>query len=1144
MISEEFDPQFQLSTHFSNRIEFLLKKLRNHLFTKTSPFAKRWIIVSSPFMKSWLMWQLASDEKLGIATGIEVYYLNQVITKLGEHFLHPSLIHMPSTTEIALAIEQQIKQVMSSFSSVSEEEQQLWLPLFRYLQLDFAHMESKPISKKNERRLISLSEQVAQLFFQYGIYGGKMVAQWGSPSGWQGCLWNRLFVEKEWPYFYKAMQSFFDSDLPQVPKDLQIEIFGLNFISAAHHQFFVSISQKIPIRYYMLSPCEGFWSDMLSDREANRWKQKLEFSELLTEHFGNRHPLLANWGRLGRKMAQQIEESESLTESYFELPEGVLAYPDYETGDVAIQNTGHALSLLEAVQADMVALRNMEKDPLNVGDSDDSIQIHQASSSMREVQIVYDLLLSLMDRHAEDSAPICPRDILVMAPDIMEYHAAIQTVFGDQESRLDFQLFDLKMHTQNSLAQGFLHLLGLCKGRWDAPSLMQLMEYPEVQRRHHFTQDDLGQFRYWIRKVDIRWGYNDSHRNDLLHRDACFNGLVENSSPGTWDEGFGRLLLGLAMKEDVSLNHQALPIEYIDANQGVLLGKWIHFLKSLKEDLKPLQDGTQFTLEEWSCYLKCLCEAYFAVEPSKTKDYEDFIQHLQNVEAPSRFLADAKFGWETIQHHLMAALEQQTVSYREGHLQAVRFCSMLPMRAIPSQIIVLLGMNEGAFPKRKQVNSLDLMKESRVADYCPSNTDYDRYLFLEALLSCRRYLLISYAEDHPSLLVSELYSYLDRAFRIQGSLPSEKLYKKHPFDAFNYRYFLKDSSEFTSFSKMYYQQACAFYHREKIPPYQFFPEFSSSRPIVLKAPPFQEKKVVLIKQLNEMIKDPVRGYFHQTLDMRLDLCERHKLKAEEDFILDHLEYYQLKKSALAQPLNQVLESAQKKGKLPSGVFKKILKTQLEKDAAELQDHLKIFGITAQDIFTIELQENCLEPVQVSDDKWVAPAIEVNGVWIKGTLEELTKQGLLLHGKDSFVDRIKCWPQYLIFQVLVTKHQCFAKIPTQMLFLKSGQMKSMTLDEPMKLLSYYLDYYFLCLNHLSPMIPEWISDVLKGEPQRWRETVQKNLKSHAQHFFHEELIWSLDSNHLGMINEELFEVWKEAIDRAFHPMMEVLNHESV
>ena len=98
---------------------------------------------------------------------------------------------------------------------------------------------------------------------------------------------------------------------------------------------------------------------------------------------------------------------------------------------------------------------------------------------------------------------------------------------------------------------------------------------------------------------------------------------------------------------------------------------------------------------------------------------------------------------------------------------AVTFATLMPMRAIPFRLVALLGMNDGDYPRSRDPMDFDLMGH----DYRPgdrSRREDDRYLFLEALLSARERLHISWVgrsirdntERPPSVLVAQLRDHL------------------------------------------------------------------------------------------------------------------------------------------------------------------------------------------------------------------------------------------------------------------------------------------------------------------------------------------------------------------------------------------------
>ena len=133
----------------------------------------------------------------------------------------------------------------------------------------------------------------------------------------------------------------------------------------------------------------------------------------------------------------------------------------------------------------------------------------------------------------------------------------------------------------------------------------------------------------------------------------------------------------------------------------------------------------------------------------------------------------------------------------------VTFCTLLPLRAIPFEVVCLLGMNDGDYPRRAPRNDFDLMAlpgQARPGDR--SRRDDDRQLMLDALLSARRVLYVSWTgrsvRDNqalpPSVLVAQLRDHLAAVW---GNEVVEERTTEHPLQPFSRRYFEGDAALFT-----------------------------------------------------------------------------------------------------------------------------------------------------------------------------------------------------------------------------------------------------------------------------------------------------------------------------------------------------------
>lgn len=413
--------QSNLEIYFSNRLDVLYEMLKRELFfLSTPPMMRRLIVVYGPAMKTWLMLKMAQDPELDVAAGFEVIYLSQAF----EHLLKLSSCasggHLPSHLELSLAIEKECMDALQNFRNLERGEQSDWQPLIEYLKLGTESLEPKLLlSRKAEKRLISLSEQLARLFQDYGRFALKMAASWELPDcpGWQPRLWRRLFKEgMKWTYPARELLK------NGSPRDFTLHFFSISFITGSEFEYLARLSLNIPVRYYLLSPCAVFWSDIRSDRESaylqHYWQKKLKTNspqiQTLEEQLLDRNPLLANFGRMGREMACQIEESQADVKAAYMLPECVKELDGdlFQQDDLILEESSAPLSLLHAVQADLLMMRNPEGAPLVPVDDAQSIQLHIAPSRRREVEILYHNLLKLIQ---EDSG-LTPGNIIVMAP--------------------------------------------------------------------------------------------------------------------------------------------------------------------------------------------------------------------------------------------------------------------------------------------------------------------------------------------------------------------------------------------------------------------------------------------------------------------------------------------------------------------------------------------------------------------------------------------------------------------------------------------------------------------------------------------------------------------------------------------------------
>jgi len=1130
-----------LNIFFSNRLEVLYEQLKRCLFGLTSPpLMRRLVVVYGPPMKAWLMLRMAQDPELNVAMGMEFIYLNESFEHLLRLTTSEHRGHFPSVLELALAIEKELRGVIQDFPTLLSEEQEEWLPFLQYLKLNLhALKEKRPLSRKMEKRLIGLSRHLAPLFREYGRFALKMVMKWESPSchGWQPRLWRRLF-EGRMGWTYPA-RAFLGKGIPSVP--LTVHFFSISFLAASEFSFLHDLSEQTAIHCYLLSPCAVFWSDIRSDRESAYlhayWQQRLgalSSSILYLEEFlRDRNPLLANFGRMGREMASQIEESQALTHAYYVLPQHVTALNQELSihDDLYLEETQEPLSLLHAIQADLLMMRNPQGSPPTDLEERNSIQLHVAPNARREIEILYHHLLGLIAKNPS----LSPRDIIVMAPRIEDYIPYIHSVFGINHRPLTFQVLDLAIQSQSEIAQGFLQLLALCESRWNASELLQLFEHPSFQRRHQFSRSDGLIFQEWVEQAGIHWGNDWLHRNELLRRGHCKQGMAEEAAMGTWEYGVRRLLLGLTTTIDpqTMTPPEVPPCSGVDFSQADLLGRWIGLLHSLKDDLSPLQDETQMTMEDWVNFLNSLLESYFQPnidDPQSVEEYDDFKEQFEVLGRSAHFFKEALFPFASVKGHFLSLLDTRSMTYREENLQAIRFCSFIPLRSIPAKIVVLIGMHEGAFPRTERPSSLNLMMGNQEVDYCPLSRDYDRYLFLEALHSAHDYFLMSYQgyskqgskELQPSLIVEELFAYLDQFYTIQGQKPSERLIFKHPLDPFDERYFLEQGG-LSNFSPHDFRVAQAYSDGDKAPSHCFLNDF----PLIRQKATFAFNNPIDLKDLSAVARNPVKFHLNKVLEIYLQTEDR-KLKTEEPIILSAVDKYRMKQLALEQSIESVLYQAEREGKLPYGLFRSVANRRLKEEVEDIHERLLKESINPAHFFQIEFCHSCQAPIQLRRDRWLFPAVTLHDeegrqLSIVGKLSHATPQGLVVLSKGTFSDIWKVWPSFLLYSHAVRLSP--ERWKPQLILTDSSQAKKAFFDDPSRYLKQFIGYYTLCLQHLSPLLPDWIIPILDQDTLSLQNKMGKLFTESFALYQHPDLRWVLNKHRLPR-SEKIIHTWKD------------------
>ncbi|WP_298185254.1 exodeoxyribonuclease V subunit gamma [uncultured Pseudomonas sp.] len=900
------------------------------------PFAPALVVVPSQGMGRWLTLELA--RKQGIAMQLEVQLPAKFVWDVSR-----------------LALGQLPEQSAFSPSSLSWR---LYDWLCEPEQLAQAPRLAHYLDGGDERRRLSLAVKIADVFDQYLLYRDDWLAAWernelldlGPDEAWQALLWRELTKDGH-PHRARLLEDLlarlYDA-APITGLPERVLVFGISSLPPHHMRVLEGLARHTEVVIFALNPCREAWGEIRDIRELARQPELSPDDWYLDVG----HPLLASLGKQGRDFFDSLF---SLASSEGSQEIGLYS----EDADL------HDASLLQALQNDILRLHTRTADErLQLRDDDRSLELHIAHSPLREVEILHDQLLARFAVEPE----LTPDQVVVLTPDIERYAPYIEAVFAPREGvpRVPFSLADRSLRAEIPLIEAFLSLLALPDSRFTAEEVLALLEQPAVARRAGIEAEDLSLLRDWLREAGIRWGRDDAHREQLgLPADAAF----------TWRQGLDRLLLGFAAPPQLAglaapLLGNNWPLDALEGGRAQLLGRLSGFVERLAALAQSLQRPRP--LAEWAEALQVLIDQLF-----DEREAGDTLLLLSKACAALQEQATAS-GVERpielalIRQQLTAALEQGSAT--SGFLTgAVTFCTMVPMRSLPFRLVCLLGLDDGALPRRTPAAGFDLIGQKPRRGDRARRLD-DRYLLLETLLSARGGLYLSYvgrdprsnAELPPSVLVSELLDVVDLMAVDANGPASARISHQHPLQPFAPGNFA--GARHAGFAAPWFYAAQRLSQAvESAPPF-------ASR----LAEPDKDWLSIEPSQLLHCFKHPARYLLEQRLGLRLAQSEE-ALAGDEPFSVEWTSQHGLRQLALQAVERGWSEREERavaaaSGWLPVGELG-------QAHWGQIRGPIRAFAPTLFD----ERPEDTPQPLLVD--------IELAGVRIHGWLDGVTSEGL-------------------------------------------------------------------------------------------------------------------------------------------------------
>ncbi|MEI6858242.1 MAG: exodeoxyribonuclease V subunit gamma [Shewanella sp.] len=964
----------------SNRMEALSAQLAKELQTPTAGMPvlmPEHILVQSPGMSTWLRLEIAKKNK--IAAALEFPLPSSFIWQLC-HILLPNVPKENAFTKSAMTWK--LMELLPRLLQLEE-----FVPLKNYLKAGTEADES-PL------KLFQLCGQIADIFDQYLVYRPDWISAWEAneltlpPRGeklsqaqaWQPILWRALIkfnnqdLGKSQYHRANLHQSLFDAldnldtSLEGLPR--RLFVFGISSMAPQTLDVLYHLGKRIDVIMLNLSPCQHYWGDIVDPRLRARMaleyadKQKLEQDWEDKLEVGN--PLLANNGKMGRELLDLI----------LELPEEHADFNFECYQDPGVDN------LLNGIQHDILELSTRDRSlgpdaslyltldgRRTLVKTDDSLTLRSCHSPLREIETLHDHLLDMLSRTPNDpNNPLLARDIVIMLPDVAAYAPYIDAVFSAKHGAhyIPYAIADRGATQESPLINSFLHILSINQSRFGLTDILGILEVPAVLRRFDLDNEALTLIRHWLEQAGVRWGRDETSRTA-----QSLPAFDKNS----WAFGIKRLILGYAFSDDAPLYLDTLLVTGIEGQSAQALGKLLNFIETL--DVYQHLFGQTCPIEDRMIQLANIVEDFYDVDDEERVQLQAIREAINKLKTE---LLDAgqvtPLNTQVLHNWFSSTLSESRVGqrYLAG---SVNFCTLMPMRSIPFKLVCLVGMNDGIYPRVQHPVGFDLVAQFAARKGDRSRRLDDRYLFLEAILSAREQLYISYIgyseRDNsariPSMLVSELVEYcqlcyLPEAFEAEAlnqgpnnkpDIPAiekaihQQLLIEQPLQPFDERLYLNLNIEDTSdnqIKRSYSAQWCPSQISEgnDINLDQHFIDtgFKITQAIETSELAALDDNELEVSALIRFFRNPAQYFFNRSLKVDLSL----NIQADdndEPFSLNPLQRYKLQARLLDNAISQKLEAPDEillqrlkaSGELPLRPFDDLLLNQYLHDIQPL-----------------------------------------------------------------------------------------------------------------------------------------------------------------------------------------------------------------
>jgi exodeoxyribonuclease V gamma subunit len=808
------------------------------------------------------------------------------------------------------------------------------------------------------------ARRLADLFDRYAVRRPDLLLHWvaghdvdgagrslAADELWQPHLWRLVRARIGTPSPPERMLGLLDdvrSGALALELPPRLAIFGVTTLpsGAGFVELLEAVSSRHELHLMLLDPSPATTSRVRA--QALSWRPPLLLlrSEDPTDAEARvvPHPLLRSWGRAYRERSLLLAAAE---EHGLRPPDPVEEGPE--------PGGKEGMTLLGRIQHDLRSGTGPAGD-FELADCDRSVQVHSCHGQARQVQVLRDVILHLL----EEDPTLTEEDIVVLSPAIDQFAPLVEAGFGtsaragtepfatsdpgaggDGPPALRYRVTDRSLREAYPVPAALDSLLALISGRFSSSEVLEFASLPVVRRNFEFDDEALATIADWVERGNVRWGLDGAHRVAW--------GLPEHFTANSWSAAIDRVLMGVAVSEEpMELAPGDIAPLGVEGGDIALAGRFAELLARLgafADEMRGARPAAQ-----WCEALSNATEQFFDVEEAQRWQLDQLRRIVSEVgdgavvgDKPASFELSLGDVRRLLADRLQGA-PVRTDFFRGG----ITVSSLSPLRWLPFRVVCLLGLDDAGTTGTGGADGDDL------AALAPLVGDQDqrselRQALLEAVLAAGDHLVITRmgrsVRTNREVPYTTVLAELRDTITATLSPPGESEYRRH----------IETVHPCQSFDEANFQSGALY----GAGPFGFDPgalagavaRRSQSEPSKLISGPLPETErepVITLGELKGFFRHPVKTFLRQRLKIRL-LSEEGELSDEFATSLDALEHWAAADRLLSACLGGHSAAAWRRrelalGGLPPGVLGEVELGEIERTVAGLLGHAAELGL--------------------------------------------------------------------------------------------------------------------------------------------------------------------------------------------------------